>query len=83
MGEVQTRMNGAFADILSAHPSDGDGTVLVVSHGYALIVWLCGVLGLHLDRFRHIWLDPTGVSEVIRVGERWILRGLNDRSHLS
>ena len=78
--EVQARMDSAFDAILSSHD---EGTVLVVSHGYALITWICGVLGLHLDRFRHIWLDPTGVSEVIRMGERWILRGLNDRSHLS
>ena len=78
--EVQGRMGAALDDIVSAHGPDD--VLLVVSHGYALIAWLCGVLGTPLDRFRHIWLDPTGVSEVMRLGERWIVRGLNDRSHL-
>lgn len=79
--EVQERMIAAMDDIAAAQaPED---IVLVVGHGYALIAWICHVLALDLGRFRHIWLDPAGLSEIIRLQERWIVRCLNDTSHLS
>jgi alpha-ribazole phosphatase len=77
--QVQERMWRGFEGLAAAHPHD---TVLLVSHGFALLTLVCRVIDLPLRSFRRLWLDTTGVSEVLVQGERRWLRGLNDRSHL-
>jgi probable phosphoglycerate mutase len=77
--QVQERMWRGFEGLAATHPDD---TVLLVSHGFALLTLVCRVIDLPLRSFRRLWLDTTGVSEVLVQGERRWLRGLNDRSHL-
>ncbi|MCB9728304.1 MAG: histidine phosphatase family protein [Deltaproteobacteria bacterium] len=79
MTELQQRV-AAHIDALAERHAGAH--VLVVSHGYAILSYVCHVLGLPLDRFRSLWIDPTGVTEIRFDGARRSLRRLNDTSHL-
>lgn len=79
LSQVQRRVAAALDDLRQRHQGEH---VLVVSHGFATLSYLCHVLELPLATFRRLWLDPTGVSEV-RFGRRGaVLARLNDTAHL-
>jgi broad specificity phosphatase PhoE len=61
---------------------EGTGHIAVFSHGFAIISVLCRVLGMELDSFRRLWIDPTGVSQLERRRGAWIVRSINDTGHL-
>ncbi|MEZ4268248.1 MAG: histidine phosphatase family protein [Myxococcota bacterium] len=83
-GETLTELQSRMAAYLDALAVDHAGaTVLVVSHGYAILTYVCHVLGLPLDGFRSLWIDPTGLTEIRYRGERRSLRRLNDNGHLT
>lgn len=79
LSEVQVRVARELDALARRHAGQ---TVLVVSHGYAILTYVCHVLGLPLDGFRNLWIDPTGLTEVRYKGERRSLRRLNDTGHL-
>ncbi len=79
LADVQARVGVALDEIVAAHRSS---TVLVVSHGFALLSWVAAAIGLPLTGFRHLWIDPTGVTEVRMGSGRTTLRRLNDTAHL-
>lgn len=82
-GETLTELQARVASHLDALAATHAGkTVLVVSHGYAILTYVCHVLGLPLDGFRALWIDPTGLTEIRFNGERRSLRRLNDTGHL-
>ena len=59
--EVQDRMSQHLEHLVEAHPG---GRVLVVAHGFAILTYVCRVIGLPVQRFRHLWLDPTSITEL-------------------
>jgi len=79
LGEVQARMCRALDGLRAAHP---DGRVLVLSHGFAILAYICHVVGLPVHRFRHLWVDPTGLCEFRFGGRVPILKRHNDHAHL-
>jgi broad specificity phosphatase PhoE len=74
LNEVQTRVTLAISEILERHPAE---RILVVGHGFALLSYLCGVLGIDLKHFRRLWLDPLGLTEVVHSAERSYVRRIN------
>lgn len=72
------RIRRGVSGIAAAHP---DQRVVSVSHG--------GVIGhiLHLatgsSRFAFVGANNASISEIVVTGDRWIIRGFNDTSHLS
>lgn len=60
--EVQHRMMAAVDEIRAAHP---EGRVAVVSHGDPLKTVLLYVLGLPLDAYDRIEIDPGSVSTAV------------------
>jgi broad specificity phosphatase PhoE len=79
LGEVQERMCRALDGLREAHPK---GRVLVLSHGFAILTYICHVIGLPVQRFRHLWVDPTGICELRFGGRVPILKRHNDHAHL-
>ena len=79
-GELQERVTTAVDALIASHGPDD--SVVVVSHGYALLSYFVGLLGMPIDGFRRLWLQPTGVSEVQVHSGFATLRRLNDTSHL-
>ncbi|MDP6943777.1 MAG: histidine phosphatase family protein [Myxococcota bacterium] len=79
LGEVQARMCEHLDGLRDLHP---DGRVLVVAHGFAILTYVCAVIGLPIQRFRHLWLDPTSISEIRFGGRVPILKRHNDHAHL-
>ena len=79
--ETQARFVAAIEAIRSA--SADDAQVLLVSHGYATLSYLCYVLELPLASFRRLWLDPTGLSEVRFSGDKATIRRINDTAHVA
>lgn len=79
LGEVQARMVRFLDTLLEQHTGE---RVLVVSHGFAILTYLCQVIGLPVQRFRHLWVDPTGICELRFGGRLPILKRHNDHAHL-
>ncbi len=75
---VVERMHAAINDIVAAHPSEH---VVVVTHGVALMAYISDVLRLEPGQLR---LLPfyTSVSVVRALGDRRIVGGIADVSHL-
>lgn len=75
----QARVWGVIQRIREAHP---EGTVVVVSHNFALMTVLCRLLGLPLAGFRRLRQSVAGYSVAeVREG-RTLLRRLNETCHL-
>ncbi|MGM0576250.1 MAG: histidine phosphatase family protein [Myxococcota bacterium] len=79
LSELQGRMVRFVEGLHDVHPDDA---VLVVSHGFAILTFVCHALDLPLESFRRLWMDPTGVTEIRLRGDRFSLRRLNDTAHL-
>jgi len=77
--ELQERVWQAFTRL---DVSEKEEHVVVFSHGFAIISLLCRVLGMELDSFRRLWIDPTGVSRLEYQRDKWIVRYVNDTGHL-
>jgi len=75
---VVERMRAAVADAVAAHPG---GRVVMVSHGVAILGYVCDVLRLEFGSLR---LLPyyTSVNVVRVLGERRMVGALADVSHL-
>lgn len=75
---LRTRVRGALERIVSAHPGE---CVAIFSHG--------GVIGEILAQvteagrpFAFLGAANGSISQVVAVGERWLLRRFNDTAHL-
>jgi broad specificity phosphatase PhoE len=59
-----------------------DGNVLIVSHKATIRIFLCGLLGIDVGRFRYRLVCPVGsVSRVEFTSEGPLLHALADRTH--
>lgn len=76
--DVLTRMRGAMADVVAAHPG---GRVVVVGHALSIISYLCDVLRMEFGTLR---LLPyyTSVNIVRVLGDRRMVGSLADVAHL-
>ena len=79
LSEVQERMSKVLQTLADEYAGK---RVLVVSHGFAILTYLCQVIGLPIERFRHLWVDPTGICELRFGGRIPILKRHNDHAHL-
>lgn len=78
--QLQRRAWRAAQHIESAHP---EGTVVAVSHNFAINAIVSRFLGLPLSRFHRIRVD-LGSFTVLDIGERYRhLLHFNDRCHLT
>ena len=78
--QMAERVASAQAAILDRHPS---GTVLIVSHGGPLQLWIALALGLPPSRFWQLHLSNASISELAVYPEGAILNLLNSRAHLA
>ena len=74
----EARVRGAVADLAAAHAGQ---RVAVFTHG----AWIGALLALATGSRRLAFLgaDNASISQVIVVGERWVVRRYNDTSHLT
>ncbi len=79
--ELNQRVTAAIDEIAARH--EPGATIVVVSHGYALLSFFVGMLQMPTKNFRALWLDPTGVCEVEHHEAQRVLRRFNDTSHLA
>lgn len=77
--EVRRRTLRAIDEILQAHV---DETLVMVSHRVVNKTVLCGLLGLDDSHFWKIGQD-TACINVLEFGKGFVLRRLNDTSHLT
>jgi probable phosphoglycerate mutase len=77
-GALIERMRGAVDAAVAAHPG---GRVLMVSHGIAILNYLCDVLRLTPGTLR-LFPDFTSVSVVRVKGDRRVAGSLCDTAHL-
>ncbi len=75
--ELRQRVTGAVERIVSLHPGQ---RVAIVSHAGAINAYLAGILGIERDYF--FPTVNTSISMVRVQGQRHMLFGLNDISHL-
>ena len=60
--EMQTRITGAVARVVAAHPG---GRVVLVSHADPIKAAVGAALGAHLDLFQRIVISPCSVSTIV------------------
>jgi probable phosphoglycerate mutase len=72
------RMQAAVAAAVAAHPG---GRIVMVSHGIAILTYLCDVLGLTPGTLR-LFPDFTSVSVMRIKGDRRMAGSLCDTAHL-
>ena len=77
--EVQARMAAEVDDLCQAHPS---GTVAVVSHADPIKATICHYIGLDLDRFQQLSINPTSVSVLAITGNNAALLVMNHAGDL-
>lgn len=75
--QLRKRVGAGVRRIAQAHP---DQRVLVVAHGGAIGQLLAMATGSEPFAFNAV--DNGAVSVLVVAGERWVLRGYNDVSHL-
>jgi probable phosphoglycerate mutase len=73
-----TRVRGAVAALAETHPGQ---RVAVFTHG----AWIAQLLALATSSrpLAFLGADNASISQVIVVGDRWVLRRFNDTSHLT
>lgn len=80
MEELQARCWDFVQKLAQDHPN---GTIVVVSHGFAIRTVLCKVIGLDLNNFRRL-RQSVGARNIVEFGERgWILVSMNETWHLT
>jgi probable phosphoglycerate mutase len=72
------RLRRAVDRIATTHPG---GRVVVFSHGAAIGEILAQATGS--EPFAFLGADNASISKIAVTGERWVLRGYNDTSHLT
>jgi probable phosphoglycerate mutase len=72
------RMRGAVDAAVAAHPG---GRIVMVSHGIAILNYLCGILRLTPGTLR-LFPDFTSISVVRVKGDRYVAGSLCDTAHL-
>jgi probable phosphomutase (TIGR03848 family) len=76
--QMSERVNSALHDILNT----GAKRVLVCSHGDVIKAIIAQALGLHLDQFQRIIIDPASISAIQMSAEGAHVIKVNDTSHL-
>jgi probable phosphomutase (TIGR03848 family) len=79
LAEVSARAVAAIADLVAA----GGGPVLVCSHGDVIKAVLADALGMHLDGFQRINVNPASLSVVRYSSLRPTVDRINDTADLS
>ena len=79
ISQCKTRSLRALSQIAEQHP---DETVVVVTHGYVLMVFFEMVLGLPPKSIGRYKLDHASFSTFDYVNGAWSLSVWNDRSHI-
>jgi len=73
----QTRIRRGISRIAGAHPNQ---RVAVVVHGGVIGMIMAAATGA--QNFAFVGADNASISEIVVVGERWIVRRFNDTAHL-
>ncbi|WP_116204551.1 histidine phosphatase family protein [Amycolatopsis circi] len=73
------RIRAALTRIAAAHP---DQRVAVFTHG-GVIGEVFAQASRSLERFAFLGADNGSISHLVVHGENWLIRGFNDRSHLT
>jgi probable phosphomutase (TIGR03848 family) len=79
MAEVQARIVGVVAELRVLHPGQ---RIAVVSHSDPLKLLLAFHIGLHMDMFQRLAIDPASISELELGPVRPRLVRCNDCAHL-
>lgn len=56
--------------------------IVIVSHADLIKALLANALGMHLDNFQKIIIDPASVSTLQFNGNSYVTAGINEKSHL-
>jgi probable phosphoglycerate mutase len=77
---VQARAVDAVRAIAEAHP---EGTAVVVTHADVVRMALAGLLGVPLDLYQRLAIDPGSLSAIALAGARVTVLRVNDTGDLS
>ena len=79
--EMQSRLSDLFSELFSE--AKKPQSLLLCSHGDVIKAALAQFLGLHLDQFQRIVIDPASISQIrLTKGGAFVIR-TNDISHLT
>lgn len=79
LNDLQNRVESFLNRLVKYSPEQ---TVLIVAHGGPLRIMLCGLLGISMQRWWNMRLDPASLTMLDTYPEGPILHLLNDICHL-
>ena len=80
-GESFLEMQGRALESVKSLAIPG-AEILVCSHGDVIKAIIAGLVGLHLDNFQRLTIDPTSITVVDLFAESAQIRLMNSTSHL-
>jgi len=79
-GESFAEMNSRTTDLLSSLSEHSGERFLLCSHGDVIKAIIAAALGLHLDQFQRIVIDPASISRILVTDTGALVRSVNDTS---
>ena len=84
LGQLQTRVSLALDYLLKEHVFSVDNqAIMVVSHNFAIISFLCYILNIPLSRFHQFQVDLGSFTIIESRDGHWRLISSNNTAHLS
>ena len=84
LGQLQTRVSLILDYLVREHVHSLDNqTIMIVSHNFAIISFLCYILNIPLSRFHQFQVDLGSFTIIESRDEHWQLISSNNTAHLS
>lgn len=81
MLEMATRATAGLISALEKNQNP-KATLLIVTHADLIKALISNALGMHLDHFQKLIVDPASISTLTFQKNKFYVAGVNDRSHL-
>lgn len=82
--QLQTRVSLALDKLKKAHVHSVDNrAIMIVSHNFAIISFLCYILNIPLSRFHQFQVDLGSFTIIESIDGQWRLISSNNTAHLS
>jgi probable phosphomutase (TIGR03848 family) len=82
MTDMSHRSTSALLDILKASKSRSQ-KIAIVSHADVIKSLVAFAMGLHLDNFQRLIIDPASVSKINWTDNKFYIEFINNKDHLS
>ena len=81
MMQMATRASNGLMNLIS-NLRKSEQNLVIVTHADLIKALLANALGMHLDHFQKIIIDPASISTLTYQDNKLFVAGVNDKAHL-